>query len=169
MILCWNCSYENQETAKNCLKCGVNLGSKRQSTVKFEDTDYGDGTPKWGAARFNGAMDLVVETLNTHETFTFDAETIDELVIGRKDPDTGEAPPIDLSSAEAELKGVSRRHATVVRRDGSLHIVDNSSANGTFLNGQRLVAHQPRILRDGDDIRLGHLTVRITFSARESN
>ena len=54
--------------------------------------------------------------------------------------------------------------AFLLRRDGALHIVDNDSANGTYLNGQRLVARQPRILRDGDDIRLGHLVVRVTFN-----
>ena len=52
----------------------------------------------------------------------------------------------------------------IIRVDnGALAIVDNNSANGTFLNGHRLVPQQPRILRDGDDIRLGHLTMRVTF------
>jgi hypothetical protein len=168
VIICWNCGHENNQHTKECERCGVVLGTQHQSTREFNDTDYGQGIPKWGPARFNGElMDLVIETLNTHETFTFEAEHIDELTIGRKDPDTGEAPPVDLSNAEGEEKGVSRLHATVVQRGGALHIVDNRSANGTFLNGQRLVAHQPRILRDGDDIRLGHLTVRITFRIRE--
>ena len=35
--------------------------------------------------------------------------------------------------------------------------------NGTFLNGQRLVPNQPRILRDGDEIRLGHLVLYVRF------
>ena len=60
-------------------------------------------------------------------------------------------------------KGVSRYHAAIVRRDGALSIVDKGGANGTFLNGQRLIAHQPRILRDGDDLRLGHMVLQVRF------
>jgi hypothetical protein len=31
------------------------------------------------------------------------------------------------------------------------------------LNGQRLIADQPRILRDGDEIRLGKLIAHVYF------
>lgn len=108
-------------------------------------------------------MNLIIGVEKDARAMVFDANRIEELVIGRKNPDTGEAPEVDLSSYEAMDKGVSRRHAAIIRKDGSLHIVDMGSANGTFLNGQRLVANQPRVLRDGDDVRLGHLVLRITF------
>jgi predicted component of type VI protein secretion system len=137
-------------------------------TKKYADTDYEEGTPKWGSARFNKAMHLVLDVQvdegDTPERFIFDAGEIEEVVIGRKDPVTGTAPEVDLSPVNGLEKGVSRRHALIVRRDGALHIMDNGSANGTYLNGQRLVAQQPRILRDGDDIRLGHLVLRVTFN-----
>jgi len=38
-------------------------------------------------------------------------------------------------------------------------VVDLDSTNGTFLNGMRIMPHQPRILRDGDEIRLGLLKI----------
>jgi pSer/pThr/pTyr-binding forkhead associated (FHA) protein len=85
--------------------------------------------------------------------------------VGRYNPTTDEKPEIDLTDYGAVEKGVSRRHAFIIRRDGSLYLVDNDSPNGTFLNGQKLVAQQPRVLRDGDDIRLGHLVLRITFQS----
>lgn len=166
MIICWNCGTENETGTKHCVKCNVALGKYTPATRTFEDTDYEEGVPRWGSAKFNRAMDLILQVQNTQQEFSFDAGQIDELVMGRVDPDTGEAPSVDLTDSDAMDKGVSRRHATIERRDGALHIVDNGSANGTFLNGQRLVAHQPRILRDGDDIRLGHLTVRVTFKVR---
>ena len=62
-----------------------------------------------------------------------------------------------------EDRTVSRKHAKIVMREGRCFITDLRSRNGTFLNGQKLVAQQPRVLRDGDDIRLGHLVLRITF------
>lgn len=166
MIKCPNCGHENAENEKICVRCGALLTGIKK-TVAFDDTDYEEGVPKWGSARFTGQ--LVLEVLNASTSFEFNADGIDEIDMGRKDPDTGDAPDVDLSEEGALEKGVSRRHAVIVRRDGALHIVDNNSANGTYLNGQKLVAHQPRILRDGDDIRLGHLTLRVTFRAHRNN
>ena len=113
-------------------------------------------------------MHLILQVLETGQTFTFDAEHVEELVLGRANPDTDELPAIDLTQAGGIDKGVSRKHALILRRDSALHIVDNNSANGTYLNGQKLIAMQPRILRDGDDIRLGHLVVRVTFQQSEA-
>lgn len=155
----------NEETAKLCVYCGTPLVDlvKEVATRAFSDTDFEEGVPKWGSARFNAKMNLIISVEKQPRVMTFDAENIEELFIGRIDPDTGERPEIDLSDYGALDKGVSRRHASIIRKDGSLQIVDKDSPNGTFLNGQKLVANQPRVLRDGDDIRLGHLVIRITF------
>ncbi len=166
-MLCPHCGHENRDDVTICDRCGRLLESavvKQTSTRRYEDTDYEEGTPKWGSARFNGAMNLILDVVESGNRYVFDANQIDEVVIGRKDPNSDEAPPVDLTDANGLEQGVSRKHARIVRRDGALHIVDNDSANGTFLNGQRLVAQQPRILRDGDDIRLGYLVVRVTFA-----
>ncbi|QPC82670.1 FHA domain-containing protein [Phototrophicus methaneseepsis] len=165
MIKCPNCGTENPENAVACVRCGMPL--VEATTRSLGDTDFEEGIPKWGSARFNGTMILVLEVLETQQMFEFNADEITELAIGRQDPDSGQSPAVDLAASDAINKGVSRHHATIVRRDGALHIVDNNSSNGTYLNGQRLVAKQPRILRDGDDIRLGHLVVRITFNISE--
>jgi len=51
-----------------------------------------------------------------------------------------------------EDPGVSRRHAIVVQRRGGVRILDDRSANGTWVNGRRV--HEAE-LRDGDVIVLG--------------
>lgn len=165
MTKCPNCGNENQADAKICVYCGNLLidVTKAASTRALDDTDFEEGTPKWGSARFNSRTNLVIGVESEPRTFLFDANDIEELIIGRADPKTGQAPPIDLTPHQAMDKGVSRQHAAIVRKDGSLYIVDRGSANGTFLNGQKLVPNQPRVLRDGDDVRLGHLVIRITF------
>ncbi len=165
MIICGVCQYENKEGTLNCVRCGAPLTdlAAGQSTRSLGDTDFEEGMPKWGSARFNGAMNLVLTVVDTNQVFTFDADQVTELVIGRLNTDTGERPTIDLTESNAIEKGVSRKHAVILRRDGALHVMDYGSANGTYLNGQKLVAQQPRILRDGDDVRLGHLVVRVTF------
>lgn len=165
MITCHECGRENQDDAQICVYCGAVIGDAQTytSTRTLNDTDFEEGVPKWGSARFSSQMNLVIGIEKEPKSMTFDATNIEELVIGRRNPDNNEAPEIDLSDYGALDKGVSRRHAAIIRKDGSLHVVDRGSANGTFLNGQRLVANQPRVLRDGDDIRLGHLVIRITF------
>jgi len=51
-----------------------------------------------------------------------------------------------------EDASVSRRHAIVVQRRGGVQILDDRSANGTWVNGRRV--HEAE-LRDGDVIVLG--------------
>lgn len=165
MITCKKCGHQNRDDERICVKCGTLL--EAVATRALGNTDTEEGVPKWGSARFNGSMMLTLEVLDNGQQFQFDAGQIEEVIIGRQNPDNGEIPPVDLTASNGLAKGVSRRHATIMRRDGALHIVDNNSANGTFLNGQKLVTGQPRILRDGDDIRLGHLVLRVTFRATQ--
>ncbi|MEZ4669876.1 MAG: FHA domain-containing protein [Anaerolineae bacterium] len=136
---------------------------RHTATRGLENTDYEESEPRWGTARFNERTTLMLFVRGAPDPLLFDAGSVTELVIGRHNPDTGETPHVDLEPYSGTEKGVSRRHATIIRRDGSLAIVDAGSHNGTFLNGQRLVANQPRILRDGDDIRLGFLVLRVKF------
>jgi hypothetical protein len=133
------------------------------STKQLEDADFEDGDPRWGTARFNKKMLLEIKLRDTGDRFVFRYGDIEEIVIGRRDANSESIPQIDLEPHGGLNKGVSRRHAIIVRRDGALNLIDQGSYNGTFLNGQKLVPQQPRILRDGDDIRLGYLVVRVNF------
>lgn len=164
MIDCPWCGKPNDPKAKICAYCGqllVNVSATRALT----DTDFEEGVPRWGTARLNPRTNLILLVRGKEDNkFVFDASTLTEIVIGRKDPDTGEAPGIDLEPFQGMEHGVSRRHASIIRKDGkSLQIVDQGSPNGTFLNGQRLVANQPRILRDGDELRLAKLVLTVQF------
>jgi hypothetical protein len=112
-------------------------------------------------ARPTFGLQLVVRVDDHPRPYVFDAEMIDELVIGRYDPDTGASPDIDLHEYQAYENGVSRRHAAIVWRNGALNVVDKGTPNGTYLNERRLVPDQPHILRDMDVIRVGRLTLRV--------
>lgn len=50
---------------------------------------------------------------------------------------------------------VSRRHAQLHCRAGACQIMDVGSANGTFVNGEKLAPQEPRTLAAGDTIRIG--------------
>jgi hypothetical protein len=75
----------------------------------------------------------------------------DPVVIGR-------APECDIELADAT---VSRRHAEVVRDGDAWFIRDLGSSNGTKLNGAGVI---DQILNDGDEIRLGAVTLRFETS-----
>jgi signal transduction histidine kinase len=49
-------------------------------------------------------------------------------------------------------RGVSRKHACVVRRDSGVYLKDNEAKNGTFVNNRRIAEQE---LQTGDEIQLG--------------
>ena len=51
---------------------------------------------------------------------------------------------------------ISRKHAKIVCREKEVLLEDLGSANGTFVNGERVTRC---VLQDGDKVRLGHTTV----------
>lgn len=170
MITCKNCGTENMPGTLVCTSCNTMLtdGSKPDiaTTRTLQDVQYSEGEPKWGSARISEY--IILDVLDSDQKFIFDTETLDRIELGRLDPDTGQNPDVELTPSGAAEKGVSRHHAFITRREKNIHLIDNKSANGTYLNGQRLVAKQPRIVRDGDDIRLGHLVLRVSFRKLET-
>lgn len=89
-----------------------------------------------------------------------------ELMLGRS-MDEGKvlSVDVDLGDQGAEALGVSRLHLGL-RYDTdyqTVQVFDLGSANGSFLNGQRLHRNEKRILRDGDELRLGRLVLRVRF------
>ena len=56
------------------------------------------------------------------------------------------------ADVRVEEQRVSRSHAILVRHGHHTRLLDNRSANGTFVNGRRIIATN---IVDGDVIRLG--------------
>lgn len=163
MKTCSNCRGEVDDKVLICPYCGSLLQNPLEITRSLDDLDLEEEIiARFGTAHFSRTS-LVLQVRGVSKAYIFDAETITELTLGRLDPDTGESPEVDLQDCGAVEKGVSRRHAAVVKRDDKLQLMDRGSPNGTYLNGQRLIANQPRVLRDGDEIRLGHLVLAVSF------
>jgi pSer/pThr/pTyr-binding forkhead associated (FHA) protein len=85
------------------------------------------------------------------------------VTIGRLDFDTTEKADIDLMAYGARDQGVSRCHAALYRTGHTVFIVDLDSSNGTYLNGIKLLPHQPRLLREGDEVHLSKMHFRVHF------
>lgn len=86
------------------------------------------------------------------------SETLgNELTIGRT----------ELSDIVLGDSGLSRKNTTFFRDEDETLVVDESSLNGTFLNGEQVSG--PRVLRDGDLIKLGsNSTIRIEMPGDRS-
>ncbi len=96
------------------------------------------------------------------DSFTLRLSDTEGWVIGRSDNKSSYEPDVDLGRYNALSRGVSRRHAALVRYHGRLHIIDLSSANGTFVNGERLKPETPHKLQDGDKLLLGNFNLTFT-------
>lgn len=80
-----------------------------------------------------------------------------ELTIGRADPASGWQPEIDLLPfGGTGATGVSRRHARLVWY-GHWQLEDLDSANGTFLDRNKLEPGSPQDLKPGSVIQVGIL------------
>ncbi|NOK63148.1 MAG: FHA domain-containing protein [Chloroflexi bacterium AL-W] len=84
-----------------------------------------------------------------------------QAIVGRADPVSHFFPDIDLAAHKALEFGVGRRHAQIHIQNGQIVLEDLDSTNGTFLNGQKLSAHQPQVLNHEDQIQFGQLIVRV--------
>jgi hypothetical protein len=88
----------------------------------------------------------------------------DEVLIGRRSESKGLFPAIDLGGAVND-PAVSHRHAFLRRQsDDSWALVDESSSNGTYVNGagDPLPHGVLTALHDGDHVHVGAFT-KITF------
>jgi pSer/pThr/pTyr-binding forkhead associated (FHA) protein len=114
-----------------------------------------------GNALFTEQANLVIEigALDVSLTLIPGRETL----FGRFDPNAGIPSQIDLSPYGGRQKGVSRVHAAIYRAKHTLSLADLGSSNGTYLNGERLLPQQSRVLRDGDEVRFSELAVHIRF------
>lgn len=88
----------------------------------------------------------------------------EDLLIGRKDNARGIFPDVDLGLDGGYDAGVSRRHAILSHQDGTYRIEDLNSANGTFVNDQRVAPSSITTLSSGDEVKCGTLLMRVEFS-----
>lgn len=116
-------------------------------------------------AYFQPNMTLTLQVVDDFsEPYTYDAHQVEKLVLGRQSKDDNTQLDIDLNKHGGRQKGVSRRHAWIIWKSGALHLVDNGSANGTFLNGSHLTPFEAYKLHDKDSIRIGNIQMKFCIA-----
>ncbi len=86
-----------------------------------------------------------------------------EIIVGRVDPKTDKYPDIDMSGLPINFASISRRHMRLIFVNGNWHAEDMGSSNGTWLNGNLMVAYKRYPLRNGDRFRVGTVDCVVTF------
>ena len=97
--------------------------------------------------------------------FHLDAPGVEGYIMGRSDSGSSYTPDIDLAPFNAQRRGISRRHAVLLRYQGSIHILDLGSMNGTFINDKQLHPQVIFPLTPGDQLRLANLSLIISPSS----
>lgn len=177
MQKCPNCGQVNRAGIIFCENCGTSLlGQAPLSTKtldhisKAERESIGlgigittDKTPQSpNENRFRRGTVLRLEIDGGSDPIEIQPKP--DTILGRRDPATGTMPDVDLTPFAGYRMGVSRRHAAIRHGEhDTLELWDLGSSNGTFLNNQRLSAHRPYPLNDGDAMRLGQMTIRVYF------
>lgn len=158
-MICPECGYTNRAGILICENCGSDiydtlLGS--MSTRQLPNTDTRqlaeDGTPA-------SSHPLVFYVTKTDQPIAI--PRLPEIYIGRTEGDV--VVQMDLTPFGAQDGGVSRRHVLLNAAKNPPMVTDLDSYNGTFVNGVKLLPQQPFALKSGDELRLGHLTLRLYY------
>ncbi|MBZ0278781.1 MAG: FHA domain-containing protein [Anaerolineae bacterium] len=179
--VCPNCAHSNRAGVIFCENCGTNLLTGKQPSLGTRDlmkekeslekqsettklnTSESQAIKSAGSSVFTDDMVLRIEIEGGLTPMLVFPKV--EIIFGRRDPSSGNQPDVDMTAYAGYRMGVSRRHAALRLHDRRLDVSDLGSSNGTFLNGQRLEAHQPYQVRDGDELRLGQMVLKLFFQS----
>lgn len=190
MIFCEKCFAENRDGTLYCEHCGTSLlpGSAIASAIapspgpnlnrvtppQVPRTDLtpatppriqrelSSGTAAGRAPNPGGTTRRIRLRLTNGKAFELAGKS--SYLIGRYDAANEQIPDVDLSEWNGAACGVSRRHALIHADADGVFIEDLESLNETIRNGFRLLPHQRYPLSDGDDLRLGSITLLVVLS-----
>ena len=170
MITCQNCATANHDGAVFCDKCGQELTPAQVKSVPTAPPQLAvQRAPLTPYAISPGqAPDATLRTppvrirLRLPDGHTFTVYGKDEYVIGRHDG-ARQPPDVDLANVGGLEAGVSRLHVMIRVGPDGVFVEDLESRNETVHNGYRLLPRQWYPLHHGDELKLGAITLYVTF------
>jgi len=166
-VTCLHCQAMNPADIKFCYVCHEKLSvvsSPPVSAAEVQSAKTGHlGEEAEDPALF-GTLSTLLIAVRNYEQHPLHINLADQpLAIGRSDPNSNETPDIDFQPYGASEMGVSRQHAILRRTQQTITVVDQGSVNHTYINGEKVHAHEVRVIRDGDEVRFGRLITHFTF------
>ena len=166
MITCQACNQSTSAKFANCEHCGEPLpGFEQESTMIFsrEDVEAAKAQKAWSSAQLSEGHTITVQIGDEHKNIRLPTDGDSVVTMGRFDGAQGDIPDVDLTEFKAGDFGVSRLHAEIRVQGDMVQVKDLDSTNGTFVNGQRVSSTEWRIVRDGDELHLGTLVLKLIF------
>ncbi|MCJ7530065.1 MAG: FHA domain-containing protein [Anaerolineales bacterium] len=155
MRQCLNCHHNELTGALFCSECDARL--------VFQDTI--SSPPPFGVPVEVRTPDsrrdadipprVALQVLNDGQVLPFEGDG--EATVGRFNEGQPLIPGIDLAPFGALQAGVSRFHASIVKRKEGIALVDLGPIKDTFINGKKVVPNTSWSLLHGDIVDMGDL------------
>jgi hypothetical protein len=163
-VNCPHCGKPNQQHEVFCFACGqlLETAPTAQDTKPLADKSAAPLDSEY----FGNESVLILRVRGSTDMQEIRPQKLDhEIVLGRSTKGSAMSPDVDLEGKRGSDLGVSRMHLSIrFDKEGSVLMVsDMGSANGSFINGQRLVPRELRVLRHGDELRLGRMVMNVSF------
>ncbi len=170
---CPNCGRQNRPGLLLCEHCGhqlitlSDLSKYRTTRLEPMSTPWKpyqplDTYPRIGTKSLHHASAVTLEILGVNHKLHVPAAG--HVSLGRADKDSDWQPTVDLTPYDAVTKGVSRMHVDLFFESDQVFVLELGSANGTRLNGTKVVLGIAQQIREGDELELGRLRLRVYFS-----
>jgi len=184
MDKCPVCGADTRQGDNYCLNCGHRLFPPAPSSSSIGDPTLAAPSDEWqgggGSSPSGWSIDPAAQTVAAPEVATqresaaaptaqaildkteqparfilrSDAgEVLQEYPLDKLEIVIGRAPTSDILLSKDKL--TSRRHANVRYENGKYLLLDEHSANGTFVNGEQIEEAVPYVLHDGDHVGIG--------------
>jgi CRP-like cAMP-binding protein len=132
------------------------LSRQAREAAAFVDEALG---ARKAVPRQAAAADLGAQLVAPDRKIRFPLNREGDTIIGRADPLSGASPDVDLTALDSQ-RTVSRRHARLYAIGETMYVMEEIGVvNGTFVNDVRLTTGAPSVLRHGDDLKLGFVTL----------
>jgi hypothetical protein len=167
VVKCPACQREHPENTPSCNECGPYLlagNGNETELLSLGGVTWVDREETTGTPRVDVTSPLGLKLTIPDSGRDMEVPLTKEVTIGRLDAVSASFPDVDLTSDEALDKGVSRYHAKITRRGREVFIEDLGSMNGTFVNRKKLTPYLPETLRNGDQLHMGKLILRVSFT-----
>jgi len=163
---CPVCKNKNVRTATVCSYCGSLLEENLTNMVATTKNTGGQTSlPMENVGSFIDSALIPADGIGVYAAGAFKPYYIrveKEIIIGRKSEASSEVI-LDLSDLDAFNMGLSRRHAMIRRTEAGFEVLDLSSTNGTWLNGERLLPNKPYSFASGAQLRIGRMRLFVMF------
>jgi hypothetical protein len=166
--ICPTCKKNNELETMVCSNCGTVLEKRLSDLETGPKTTNMVSIPKaimgWSIEDTAAPEKGIAHYLEGNFTPSHIDEKA-EFIIGRNSGKTSEIVEglFDLSSLGGYGQGISRQHAIIRRMEHGYELADLGSANGTWLNSERLASHKPYPLPSGSHLRLGSMRLYVLY------